>query len=155
MAPSHYLDIWWLIISKVQWHSSEDNFTRDISISYQLLKLLWNLLISLNSPRGQWVNDMYYTCTNFRSQLCPVMVMRTSGIPRMGNAWTPSTGGVIPRKNTGSDVVGKCVLFVLILSINSLALRRCGCNLDLIIFKLIWRVDIWSISCEIALRSQE
>ena len=30
-APSHYLDQRWLIISKVQWHSSECNFTRDTS----------------------------------------------------------------------------------------------------------------------------
>ena len=29
MAPSHYLTQCWLIIAKVQWHSSEDNFTRD------------------------------------------------------------------------------------------------------------------------------
>ena len=30
-APSHYLNQWWLIISEVQWHSSEDNFTSDTS----------------------------------------------------------------------------------------------------------------------------
>ena len=35
MAPSHYLNRCWLIISKVQWLSSEGNFTRDIlTISY-------------------------------------------------------------------------------------------------------------------------
>ena len=31
MAPSHYLNQCWLIISKVQWHSSEGNFTTDTS----------------------------------------------------------------------------------------------------------------------------
>ena len=31
MAPSHYLNQCWLIISKVQWHSSQCNFTRDTS----------------------------------------------------------------------------------------------------------------------------
>ena len=31
-APSHYLNQWWLIISKVQWHSSESNFTRDTPV---------------------------------------------------------------------------------------------------------------------------
>ena len=31
MAPSHYLNQCWLIISKVQWDSSECNFTRDTS----------------------------------------------------------------------------------------------------------------------------
>ena len=30
-APSHYLNQCWLIIGKVQWHSSECNFTRDTS----------------------------------------------------------------------------------------------------------------------------
>ena len=30
-APSHYLNQCWLIISRVQWHSSECNFTRDTS----------------------------------------------------------------------------------------------------------------------------
>ena len=28
-APSHYLNQCWLLISKVQWHPSESNFTRD------------------------------------------------------------------------------------------------------------------------------
>ena len=31
MAPSHYLNQCWLIISKVQWHPSESNFTTDAS----------------------------------------------------------------------------------------------------------------------------
>ena len=31
MAPSHYLSQCWLIINKVQWHSSEGNFAKDIS----------------------------------------------------------------------------------------------------------------------------
>ena len=38
-APSHYLNQCWLIISKVQWHSSECSFTKDTStISH------WNYL---------------------------------------------------------------------------------------------------------------
>ena len=31
MAPSHYLNQCWLIISEVQWHSYQGNFTRDAS----------------------------------------------------------------------------------------------------------------------------
>ena len=31
MAPSHYLNQCWLIISKVQWHLSQGNFTRAIN----------------------------------------------------------------------------------------------------------------------------
>ena len=30
-APNHYLNQCWLIVSMVQWHSSEDNFTKDPS----------------------------------------------------------------------------------------------------------------------------
>ena len=65
-APSHYLNQCWLIISKVQWHSSECNFTRDTSaISH------WNWLesylskILFKSPRGQWVNSSVYLLQQF------------------------------------------------------------------------------------------
>ena len=58
-APSHYLNQCWHFIGKVQWHSSECNFTRDTSaISH------WNLIenylskILFKSPRGQWVNSV-------------------------------------------------------------------------------------------------
>ena len=56
-APSHYLNKCWLIISKVEWHSSKGKFARDNSATNH-----WNYLendvlkISLKSPRGQWVN---------------------------------------------------------------------------------------------------
>ena len=55
-APSHYLNQCWLIVSKVQWHLSEGNFTKRY-LSHQSLKLVSKLL-NLNlfkSPRGQWV----------------------------------------------------------------------------------------------------
>ena len=38
------------------------------------------------------------------------------------------------------------------LCLNSFSSGRCGCNNKLMIFKLMSRIDIWSISCEIALR---
>ena len=64
MAPSHYLNQCWLIISKVQWHSSECNFTRDTSaISH------WNKLenylskILFKSPRNQWVKRHFSSWT--------------------------------------------------------------------------------------------
>ena len=60
-APRNYLNQCWLIISKVQWHSSQFNFTRDTSaISH------WNSLenylskILLKSPKAQWVNTGCY-----------------------------------------------------------------------------------------------
>ena len=39
MAPSHYLNQCWLIISKVLWLSWEGNFTRDASITKVCLKI--------------------------------------------------------------------------------------------------------------------
>ena len=66
MAPNHYLNQCWLIISKVQWHPSECSFTRDTSaISH------WNQLeiflskIFFKSPRGQWVNMLLATSCAF------------------------------------------------------------------------------------------
>ena len=56
-APSHYLNQCWLTISKIQWHPSESNFTRDtsgISLWHWLENCLFKIL--LKSPRGQWVN---------------------------------------------------------------------------------------------------
>ena len=41
-SPSHYLNQCWLIISKIQLHSSDGNFIR--YISHQWLKLTWKLL---------------------------------------------------------------------------------------------------------------
>ena len=35
---------------------------------------------------------------------------------------------------------------------NSLAPGKCCCNLELVIYKLISRIDIMNISCEIAVR---
>ena len=58
-APRHYQNQCWLIISKVQGHSSESNFTRDTSAIYHW-SLLVNYLsqISFKSPRAmsQWVD---------------------------------------------------------------------------------------------------
>ena len=39
-APSHYLSQCWLIISKIQWHSSEGNFVRGTYLSPHYLKLV-------------------------------------------------------------------------------------------------------------------
>ena len=52
MAPSHYPNQYWLIISEVQWHSPEGNFTRDItqpSITKFTLKIN-NLKSNQNLP---------------------------------------------------------------------------------------------------------
>ena len=60
-APSHYLNQCWLIISKVQWHSSEDNFTKDASGTITEISLKNSLSkISFKSPRGQWVKRSHH-----------------------------------------------------------------------------------------------
>ena len=58
MAPSHYLNQCWLIISEVQWHPSENNFTRNNSaINHYgwLKKHLYEILLKSPNP-GLWVN---------------------------------------------------------------------------------------------------
>ena len=58
-APSHYLNQCWVIISKVEWHSSKGKFTWDASAINH-----WNYLenqvpkISFKFPRGRWVNNI-------------------------------------------------------------------------------------------------
>ena len=55
-TPSHYLNQCWLIISKVQWHSSEGNFVSDTAATIHKKKLDNYLSkIKSKSPRGQWV----------------------------------------------------------------------------------------------------
>ena len=57
MAPSHYLNQCWLIISEVQWHSYSGNYTRDASTTnHYILFENYTFKISFNFPRGQWVN---------------------------------------------------------------------------------------------------
>ena len=66
MAPSHYLNQCWLIISEVQWHSHWGNFTRDASTinHYPFENYIYK--ISFKFPRGQWVKPnmvgVYQTC---------------------------------------------------------------------------------------------
>ena len=65
-SVSHYLNQCWLIIVKVQWHSSECNFTRDTSaISHWIYLENYSYKILLESPRVQWVYD---TATPARDQ---------------------------------------------------------------------------------------
>ena len=44
-APVQNLDQCWLIISKIQWHSSQSNFTRHMYVKHWSRKLCWKLLI--------------------------------------------------------------------------------------------------------------
>ena len=65
MAPNHYLNQIWLLISKVLWHSFESNLTMCAQASILNLSP-WMLVLSLKiitfttkSPRGQWVNSLW------------------------------------------------------------------------------------------------
>ena len=76
VAPSHYLNKCWLIISKVQWHSCGSNFTPQpetpqpsitkIGLEITHLKFNWNLPRAINSLRPsdaymhQWTNDHWF-----------------------------------------------------------------------------------------------
>ena len=78
MAPSHYLNQSWLIISEVQWHSYQGNFTRDApTINH------WNLFENYISkfyshfPRGQWVRWLFLVFKN--SQLMLVHIIHQCG----------------------------------------------------------------------------
>ena len=68
-TPSHYLKQCWLIISEVQWYSSESNFTRDnLAISH------WNWFdnhlskFSFRSLWSQWVKRFTFAvgCLSLR-----------------------------------------------------------------------------------------
>ena len=56
MAPSHYLNQSWLLISEVLWHSPEDNFTGMFTISILDISLkITNLGLQ---PHHPWYNEL-------------------------------------------------------------------------------------------------
>ena len=81
MAPSHYLNQCWLIITKFQWHSSEGNFTIDILVSSHWT-LLENYLskICFRSPVGQWVKDntwaVQFSFDTFKNVQCTSALLK-------------------------------------------------------------------------------
>ena len=82
-APSHYLDWCWLTISKIQWHSSEGNFTRDnsainISICWKItyLRFQSNLPGANELTHWDWVTYLYHW---IGSSLVLVMVRHIFG----------------------------------------------------------------------------
>ena len=56
-APSHYLNQCWPLISEVLWCSPESNFTMSAQATI-LHNENYTFIISVTSPRGQWVNIM-------------------------------------------------------------------------------------------------
>ena len=78
-APGHYLNQCWLIISKVEWHSSKGNFTRDTSAINH-----WDYLtnqvpkMSFKFPRG---NELSY----FRMHCSCALLWRHNGHGSISN----------------------------------------------------------------------
>ena len=56
MAPSHYLNQCWLMISEVLWHSPDSNFTENTQDIYHWNEFeIYLFETVVKSPRGQWV----------------------------------------------------------------------------------------------------
>ena len=56
MAPSHYLNQCWLMISDVLWHSPDSNFTKNKILIVEMSWKFTKIETGVKSPRGQWVN---------------------------------------------------------------------------------------------------
>ena len=60
MAPSHYLNQCWYIISRVMCHSPKGNNSRNAhEINHHNSLEIYTSNIKVTSPRGQWVNISY------------------------------------------------------------------------------------------------
>ena len=62
MAPNHYLNQCWLLISEVMWYQHGSNFTvnTQYTILYELKKYIFEIIAT--SPRWGWVNLHAYEC---------------------------------------------------------------------------------------------
>ena len=68
LAPSHYLNQSWLVISESQWHQSEHISQEIPQALITLISFKIHCKISFKSPRGQWVNICVklYLCYTYR-----------------------------------------------------------------------------------------
>ena len=60
-APSHYLNQYWLIISRVLWHSPGGNFTENTSDIYFSYEFENDFKITVASPKPQRINPVLST----------------------------------------------------------------------------------------------
>ena len=141
MAPSHYLNQSWLIVSKAQWHSSKGNFRKKIP-QPPISELVWKTYLSkitFQSPRGQWVK---YEGVPGSSYL--VIIFMKCGPPLVDSklqiywlAWwyILSTYTVLSMKYVCSIILLCSILIILWFKVdftdpfNSLAPWTCCCNL--------------------------
>ena len=77
MASSHYLNQSWLVISDVQWHSSEGNFTWETQLKLLIQKVASNLsvanaFISANKKLTSFLAWPSLGCAN----MCPLLTQK-------------------------------------------------------------------------------
>ena len=122
-APSHYLNQCWLI-SKIQWHSFDGNFTRDKRNSLTR--------ISFKSPRGRWVNGTDHPKCNdiMRSQVSMVIWATGTELEHQSN----SSGSIdTNHQSKYFDISDVRILM-------SFLLRQVAHCLN-----LLWLVDKWNL----------
>ena len=69
-APSHYLNLCWITISEVLWHSPEGNFTgnaQDIYLWYEFEITYWRSQLHL--PGANELNNLFVRCDSVKFSL--------------------------------------------------------------------------------------
>ena len=61
-APSHYLNLCWLIISEVLCHTPKSNFTHAYDLNHDVFGD-YIFKMTTTSPRGQWVKVLIMLCS--------------------------------------------------------------------------------------------
>ena len=70
IAPNHYLNQCWLILSEVLWHSPEINFTASAQATILHNEVdNYTLEITGTSPRGQWVIEELLSPRHFQHRI--------------------------------------------------------------------------------------
>ena len=103
-APSHYLNQCWLIITKVQWCSSEGNFARDITaISYlNWLEKFFFLRVYRNLPRANELNS-WALSVKLLSGECHRTITAPSHYLRQ--CWPRSTSALGHNESTNTFII--------------------------------------------------
>ena len=73
MAPSHYLNWYWLLISEVLWHFSESNFTVSAQVTIYNGFEKHTFKITTKSSKGYWVKRFNLKRSNLSSSALPPM----------------------------------------------------------------------------------
>ena len=84
MAPSHYLNQCWLIISQVLWHLPEDNFTQNTQYIHPWYEFENHKFKEIaTSPRGQWVNAKEWALEPLLLSLWYIYASKANGTPHL------------------------------------------------------------------------